>query len=198
MQFISAAAGRTGQMLNYRDMCRDTGISEPTAKKWLSILVTSGLVYLLPPYSANVEKRIVKTPKLYFLDTGLAAYLTKWTSPDVMMQGAGAGAFFETFVISEILKSYYNSGSEPAMFYYRDRDQKEVDLLIMENGVLHPLEIKKTASPKREDLFSFKSLSSIKGMHIGTGGLICMDDSPGIIDKDENGTLRYAIPASFL
>jgi predicted AAA+ superfamily ATPase len=193
IQFISVAASRTGQMLNYRDMSRDVGISEPTAKKWLSVLITSGLVYLLPPYSANVEKRVVKTPKLYFLDTGLAAYLNKWTSAEVLMQGAMAGAYFETFVVTEILKSYYNAGREPAIFYYRDKDQKEVDLLIMENGCLYPLEIKKTASPKPSDISAFNALSPIKNIQLGSGGIICMCGSLGILDKD-----RCAIPASFI
>ncbi|AEF80686.1 ATP-binding protein [Leadbettera azotonutricia] len=193
IQFITVAASRTGQMLNYQDMSRDVGISEPTAKKWLSILITSGLVYLLTPYSANVGKRVVKTPKLYFLDTGLAAYLTKWTSPEVMMQGAMAGAFFETFVIAEILKSYYNAGSEPALFYYRDKDQKEIDLLVMENGYLYPLEIKKTATPKRQDASAFAVLKNINGMKIGIGGIICTDTSLGLIDKD-----RYIIPVGFV
>ena len=193
MQFITVAAARTGQMLNYRDMARDIQISEPTAKKWLSILVTSGLVYLLPPFSINVEKRVVKTPKLYFLDTGLAAYLTKWTNPDVLQQGAAAGAFFETFIISEILKSYYNNGTEPAMFYYRDKDCKEIDLLIMENGTLYPLEIKKTSTPKKDDVSVFKVLNSIKGLKIGTGGLICTDTKLGVLDKD-----CYSIPAAFI
>jgi len=193
MQFITVAANRTGQMLNYRDMARDVRISEPTAKKWLSILVTSGLVYLLPPFSMNVEKRVVKTPKLYFLDTGLAAYLTKWTSPDVLKQGAAAGAFFETFVISEILKSYYNNLTEPALFYYRDKDGKEIDLLIMENGTLYPLEIKMTATPRTDDVAAFKVLKSVKNLKIGTGGLVCADTALGILDKD-----RYSIPAAFL
>ena len=193
MRFITVAANRTAQMLNYRDMARDVQISEPTAKKWLSILVTSGLVYLLPPFSMNIEKRVVKTPKLYFLDTGLAAYLTKWTNPDVLKQGAASGAFFETFVLSEILKSYYNNGTEPALFYYRDKDGKEIDLLIMENGTLYPLEIKTTATPKTDDVAVFKVLSAVKNLNIGTGGLVCMDTSLGILDKN-----RFSIPAAFL
>ena len=193
MQFITVAAARTGQMLNYRDMARDVQISEPTAKKWLSILITSGLVYLLPPFSMNVEKRVVKTPKLYFLDTGLAAYLTKWTSPDVLRYGAAAGAYFETFVISEILKSYYNNGTEPALYYYRDKDAKEIDLLIMENGALHPLEIKMTATPKREDVAVFKVLKAVKNLKIGTGGLICADTALRILDKE-----CYSIPAAYI
>ncbi|MCL2601272.1 MAG: ATP-binding protein [Treponema sp.] len=193
MRFITVAANRTGQMLNYRDMARDVQISEPTAKKWLSILVTSGLVYLLPPFSMNVEKRVVKTPKLYFLDTGLAAYLTKWTNPDVLRQGAAAGAFFETFVLSEILKSYYNRGTEPALFYYRDKDGKEIDLLIFENGTLYPLEIKMTATPKPDDVSAFKVLKAVKNLKIGTGGVVCTCTGLGILDKD-----RYSIPAVFL
>jgi predicted AAA+ superfamily ATPase len=193
MQFITVAAGRTGQMLNYRDMARDVQISEPTAKKWLSILVTSGLVYLLPPFSMNVEKRVVKTPKLYFLDTGLASYLTKWTNPDVLRHGAAAGAFFETFIIAEILKSYYNRGTEPALFYYRDKDGKEIDLLIMENGAIYPLEIKMTATPKTEDVTVFKVLKTVKNFKIGTGGLICTDSALGILDKN-----RYSIPVAFI
>jgi predicted AAA+ superfamily ATPase len=193
MQFVTIAASRTGQMVNYCDMARDVQISEPTAKKWLSILVTSGLVYLLPPFSANVAKRVVKTPKMYFLDTGLAAYLTKWTNPDVLRQGAAAGAFFETFVISEILKSYYNKGMEPSLYYYRDKDKKEIDLLIMENGVLHPLEIKMTATPKASDAAAFKVLNAVKGLKIGSGGLVCTCEALGIRDTD-----RYSIPVSFL
>ena len=193
MQFVSIVASRTGQMVNYRDIARDVQTSEPTAKKWLSILVTSGLVYLLPPFSVNVEKRVVKTPKMYFLDTGLAAYLTKWTSPDVLRQGAAAGAFFETFVIAEILKSYYHAGIEPSLYYYRDKDMKEIDLLIMENGTLYPLEIKMTATPKPGDAAAFRVLNAVKGFKIGSGGLICSADSLGILDKD-----RYIIPVSFL
>jgi predicted AAA+ superfamily ATPase len=193
MQFVTIVASRTGQMLNYHDITRDVQISEPTAKKWLSILVTSGLVYLLPSFSMNVEKRVVKTPKLYFLDTGLAAYLTKWTSPDVLQQGAAAGAFFETFVIAEILKSYYNTGREPALYYYRDKDKKEVDLLIMENGVLYPLEIKMTATPKINDIAAFRTLKAVKGLKIGSGGVICTAESLGILAKDQ-----YSIPVSYL
>ena len=141
----------------------------------------------------NVEKRVVKTPKLYFLDTGLAAYLTKWTSPDVLWHGAAAGAYFETFIISEILKSYYNAGTEPALYYYRDKDGKEIDLLIMENGALHPLEIKMTATPRTDDIAAFKVLKAVKGLKIGSGGLICASDSLGILDKN-----RYIIPAAYI
>ena len=117
LKFVSVTAARTGQLVNYADIARTTGISESTAKKWLSILVSSGLVFLLQPYSSNVEKRVVKTPKLYFMDTGLAAYLTKWHNSEVLMSGAMAGAYFETFVITEILKSFYNNGIEPPVYF---------------------------------------------------------------------------------
>jgi len=193
MQFITAAAARTGQMVNYRDMARDIGVSEPTAKKWLSILITSGLVYLLPPYSSNIEKRVVKTPKLYFLDTGLAAYLTRWTNPETLMQGAMAGAFFETFVIAEILKSYNNAGIDPALYYYRDKDQKEIDLLIEENGSLYPVEIKKTATPRAADAASFNVLRRTRNIRVASGGLVCTAPSLSLI-----GESLYCIPYHFI
>jgi uncharacterized protein len=181
INFITAAAARTGQLINYADMAKETGISEVTAKKWLSILVTSGLVYLLQPYSANVEKRVVKTPKLYFMDTGLAAYLAKWRTPDVLMTGAMSGAYFETFVVSEILKTFYNAGREPPVYFYRDKDKIEIDILIEDNGILYPVEIKKTASPSKKDVRSFAILSRIKAIKAGTGCVVCPCSSIGII-----------------
>ena len=155
MQFISVVASRTSQLVNYSDLADECSISEVTAKKWLSLLVTSGLVYLLKPYAVNVEKRVVKTPKLYFMDTGLAAYLTKWTNPEVMQNGAMAGAFFETYAVSEIIKSFANAGFEPPVYFYRDKDKIEIDLLIEQNGTIFPVEIKKTASPDSNDAKNF-------------------------------------------
>lgn len=184
LTFISVVAARTGQLVNYKDLSRETGISEVTAKKWLSILVTSGIVYLLQPYSKNIEKRIVKTPKLYFFDTGLAAHLTKWRTPEVLMNGAMAGHFFETFVISEILKSFYNSGIEPPLYFYRDKDKIEVDLLIENDGTLYPVEIKKTASPTKSDIKSFSILKRIQNTQIGTGCVVCPCDDVGIISEN--------------
>ena len=128
-RFMTVVAASTGQLLNLASLSRDVGISQPTAERWLSILVASNLVYLLQPYSNNVTKRALKTPKLYFLDTGLAAYLTKWTTTDVLKSGAMAGAFFESFVVAEIIKSYYNKGIlELPLYFYRDRDMNEIDL----------------------------------------------------------------------
>ena len=177
IKFMIATASVTGQLLNLTSLARDVGISVPTAERWLSILVTSNIVYLLKPYANNVLKRAVKTPKLYFLDTGLAAYLTKWTTAAVLKNGAMAGAFFETFVIAEIIKSYYNQGiAEPPLYFYRDKEQQEIDLLIEDNGVLYPLEMKKHADPKASDIKAFAVLDSIPGIQRGSGGVICTYD----------------------
>ena len=178
-RFMVAAAASTGQLLNLASLARDVGISQPTAERWLSILVASNIVYLLQPYSSNITKRAIKTPKLYFLDTGLAAYLTKWNTPDVLKNGAMAGAFFESFVISEIIKSYYNNGIlEPPLYFYRDKDMNEIDLLIEGNGVLHPIEMKKHADPVKRDTDTFALLDKIPGIQRGSGGVVCLYDQP--------------------
>lgn len=176
-RFMVAAAASTGQLVNLTSMARDVGISQPTAERWLSILVASNIVYLLKPYSNNITKRAVKTPKLYFLDTGLAAYLTRWNTPEVLKNGAMAGAFFESFVISEIIKSYYNKGIvEPPLYFYRDKDMNEIDLVIEENGTLYPLEMKKHADPQKRDMDAFDLLDTIPGTKRGPGGVICLYD----------------------
>ena len=176
-RFMTAAAASTGQLVNLSSLARDVGISQPTAERWLSILVASNIVYLLKPYSNNITKRAVKTPKLYFLDTGLAAYLTRWNTPDVLKNGAMAGAFFESFVISEIIKGYYNKGIvDPPLYFYRDKDMNEIDLVIKENGTLYPLEIKKHADPQKKDLDVFDLLGKIPGVNRGSGGVICLYD----------------------
>ena len=193
-KFMVAAAASTGQLLNLTSLARDVGISQPTAERWLSILVASNIVYLLQPYSNNITKRAIKTPKLYFLDTGLAAYLTKWNTPDVLKNGAMAGAFFESFVISEIIKSYYNKGIlEPPLYFYRDKDMNEIDLLIERNGVLHPIEMKKHADPVKRDTDAFALLDKIPGIQRGSGGVVCL--------YDKQVTLRSAdkvIPVNYL
>lgn len=176
-RFMVATAASTGQLLNMASLARDVGINQPTAERWLSILVASNIVYLLQPYSNNIAKRTIKTPKLYFLDTGLAAYLTKWNNPDVLKNGAMAGAFFETFVISEIIKSYYNKGIlELPLYFYRDKDMREIDLLIEDSGTLYPLEMKKHADPSRKDIDAFSILDKIPGIKRGSGGVVCLYD----------------------
>ena len=176
-RFMIAVAASTGQILNLASLARDVGISQPTAERWLSVLVSSNIVYLLNPYYTNVTKRAVKTPKLYFLDTGLAAYLTKWNTADVLKNGAMAGAFFETFVISEVIKSYYNKGIlEPSLYFYRDKDMKEIDLIIEDAGTLYPIEIKKHADPTAKDIANFSILDNLANVQRGAGGVICMYD----------------------
>jgi len=179
LQFMTASAAMTGQLLNLASLARDTGVSQPTAERWLSILRASNLVYLLQPFHNNLIKRTVKTPKLYFLDTGLAAYLTRWNTSEVLQFGAVAGAFFESFVVSEILKSYANNGVlDPPLYFFRDKEQKEIDLLIYRDQTLYPIEIKKSADPRSTDIKAFGVLDKISGFTRGSGGLICLYDSP--------------------
>lgn len=186
IKFMTAIASRSSQMLNVSSVANEVGISAPTADRWLSILISSNIVYLLQPYYNNIMKRAVKTPKLYFLDTGLAAYLLKWKTPEVLEAGAMAGAFFETFVVAEILKSNYNAGVlEPSLYYYRDKDGKEVDILIEQNGALYPVEIKKTSNPGREHINNFSALEKIKGVAVGPGGVVCLyEKSVRLNDKN--------------
>ncbi|HVJ50589.1 ATP-binding protein [Desulfitobacterium sp.] len=182
IRFLTCVAARTGQMLNYAEMAKDTGISPPTAKQWLSILVSSGLVALVEPYFNNVLKRMIKSPKMYFLDTGLCAYLTKWTTPEALEFGAMSGAFFETWVVSEIIKSYYNAGKKAPLFYYRDKDQREIDLIIHENNTLYPIEIKKSGNPSKDAIRHFGVLEKT-GLNIGNGCVICLASDFLPIDK---------------
>lgn len=175
LKFMSSVACYTGQLLNISSLARDVNISQQTAEKWLSILITSNIIFLLRPFSNNVMARAIKTPKLYFLDTGLAAYLTRWTTPDVLRSGAMAGAFFETFVIGEIIKSYSNRGIEPPVWFYRDK-YNEIDLVMEHDGKLYPVEIKKHSDPKRNDMRAFAKLDNVSGYTRGEGCVLCMLD----------------------
>ena len=193
LKFMSVIASMTGNLLNLSSVARDIGVSPPTAERWLSVLVASDLVYLLRPYANNMIKRAIKTPKIYFLDTGLAAYLTKWTTPAVLEAGAMAGAFFETFVIAEIIKSYYNAGLDLPLYFYRDRDGNEIDLLIWSDGALHPIEIKKTANPHKGDIRAFGLLEKIPDIKRGQGGVVCMYDKLLALHGED-----MIIPVSYL
>ena len=194
IKFMTAVASRTSQMLNLTSVANEVGISVPTADRWLSVLISSNIVYLLKPYYNNIMKRAVKTPKLYFLDTGLAAYLTKWNSPDVIEAGAMSGAFFETFVVAEILKSYYNAGVlEPSIYYYRDKDAKEIDIIIEESGTLYPVEIKKTSNPGKKHIENFSVLEQAKNINVGTGCVICMYEN--VININEK---NISMPVTWL
>ena len=160
--FIKAAAARTGQLLNYTDLAKDLAIDIKTAKNWLSILELCGLIYLLPPYYNNVTKRIIKTPKLYFLDTGLCAYLTGWDNPKSLEAGAMNGAVLETYVFTEILKSYWHNAKEPNIYFYRDKDGKEIDFLMEANNTLYPIEVKKTMLPNKTMVKNFAVLKNLE------------------------------------
>ncbi|MDD4349192.1 MAG: ATP-binding protein [Opitutales bacterium] len=173
LRFLRACAARTGQMLNMQDLSRDSDINPATAKRWLSILESSGIVYLLDPWHSNINKRMVKTPKLYFLDTGLAGYLTEWSSAATLEAGAMSGAFLETWVVSEILKSWWHNGKRAPLHYYRDKDTKEVDLLIHQDGIIYPVEVKKSANPGKDSIRNFNALRSL-GQPIGEGAVISL------------------------
>ena len=172
-RFVRSAAARTAQLLNMADMARDVGIAPNTAKQWLSILQASGLIWLLEPYHTNVSKRMVKAPKLYFLDSGLAAYLTEWSSPATLEAGAMSGAIFESWVVAELLKSYWHCGKQAPLYYYRDKDQKEIDVLIVQDGTVYPIEIKKTGNPGRDTVRHFSVLEKL-GLLMGPGAVICL------------------------
>ena len=146
-RFITAVAARCGQMLNTADIARDADINQIQAKSWLGILETLGIIFYLHPYSNNMLKRLVKTPKLYFYDTGLVCYLTKWSNAETLESGAMNGAILENYVVAEIMKTYLNCGKEPYLYYYRDKDAKEIDIVLEHDGVLNPMEIKKTSNP---------------------------------------------------
>ncbi|MDR3125244.1 MAG: ATP-binding protein [Endomicrobium sp.] len=192
LNFLKIVAARTGQLLNYNSIASDIGISVNTVKSWVSILETSGLIFLLYPYSTNVTTRVVKTPKLYFFDTGLVCYLTGWDTVKVLQNGAMNGAMLETYVISEIIKSYWHNGKRARVYFYRDKNQKEIDLIIEQNNMLYPIEIKRTANPTANDVKNFNILKSFK-KNIGAGAIVCLVDSPLPITKN-----TLAIPLTYL
>lgn len=172
--FLVFIAARTAQELKYDDISKALGISAPTAKRWVSLLEASGLIFILHPYYSNVSSRLVKTPKIYFMDTGLAAYLTRWNTPEVLENGAMNSAFFETYAVSEIVKSYWNAGKPADLYYYRDIDKKEIDLLIIEGNKIYPIEIKRSKNPAAPDK-NFSVLDKL-GFEVQTGIILCMSD----------------------
>ena len=190
-KFMIAVAARTGQMINYANIADEVGKDQSTIKRWLSVLEASGIIYLLEPFSSSVLKRAIKTPKIYFRDTGLAAYLTRWLTPETLANGAMSGAFFETFVISEILKSYSNRGIDYryCVSYYRGRDKKktsenEIDLIIEENGTLYPVEIKRSSKVTADQTSAFSVLDGIPDKKSGMGAVICMCPQPGVLREN--------------
>jgi len=204
LNFISVVAARTATTVSYEALASETGISAPTAKRWLSILVSSGLIGFIPPYANNALKRVIKAPRMYFLDTGLCAYIARWSSAEVLEQGAMDGQFFETWVVSEICKSYLNNGLRPPLYFYRDSNKKEIDLIIARDGMVNPIEIKKSAAtkaatshfsvlrpiehePAKEDIFS--GTAHLKTT-IGNGAVVSLTSDILPIDKN-----NWCIPA---
>ena len=180
--FIRAAACRVGQMLNTHDIAGDVGVSDDTAKRWLQVLEKSEVIFYLRPYSDNLLKRTVKTPKMYFFDTGLVAYLTKYSSPEILMNGAMNGAILENYTVAEIRKTWLNSAKECLMHYYRDKDTNEIDMVVEADGELHPIEIKKSTNPGTELASAFKVLD--KGaVPRGTGAILCLREELSAIDR---------------
>jgi predicted AAA+ superfamily ATPase len=175
IKFIRATASFTGQMLNMTTLAEICGKDVKTIKSWLSVLESSGLIFLLEPYYNNLKKRLIKTPKLYFLDTGLACWLLGWNTPEQLIKGAMWGHIYESFVFGEILKSYYNDGIvRPPLFYYRDKDKNEIDLIIENGSYLHPIEIKSTSDPTKSMVNAFRMLEGIPDKEVGEGAIICL------------------------
>ena len=189
MRFITAVAARSGQMINMAELAKDADINQKQVKAWLGILETLGIIFYLHPYSNNLLKRLVRTPKLYFYDTGLVSYLTRWSSAETLANGAMNGAIFENYVVSEIVKSYLGNGQEPYIYYYRDKDAKEIDIVMEQDGVLNPIEVKRSSNPGK-DLIRVFSLLDRASVKRGNGAVICMKQGLSAVDKD-----NYIIPA---
>lgn len=173
MRFLKAVAARTGQLLNYTDLARDCAVSVNTARNWTAVLQASHQVFLLPAWHSNLSKRLYTTPKLHFLDTGLCAYLTEWSSPETLSAGAMAGAILESYVVSEILKSWWHQGRDPTLYHYRDKDGREIDLLIAHDGCLYPIEVKRAATVSADDAAAFRLLEQ-KGGKAGRGAVLSL------------------------
>lgn len=188
LHFITAVAARCGQILNIAEIARDADINQKQAKNWLGVLETLGLIFYLHPYSNNMLKRLVKTPKLYFYDTGLVCYLTKWSSAETLQSGAMNGAILENYVVAEIRKTYLNCGKDPYMYYYRDKDAREIDIILEHDGVLNPIEIKKSANPGSELIKVFKLLDK-SSAKLSKGAVVCMKPELSAIDRE-----NYIVP----
>jgi len=182
MRFLKATAARTGQSLNYTDLARDCAVSVNTIRNWMAVLEASHQVFLLPAWPTNRSKRLYTTPKLHFLDTGLCAYLAEWSSPATLEAGAMSGAILESFVVSEVLKSWWHRGKDPALYHYRDKDGREIDLLIAQDGRLHPIEVKKAASVRLRDASAFGLLPQ-RGATAGEGAVMSLSAESIPLDR---------------
>lgn len=186
--FVRAAACRAGQMLNVHDIAQDVGVSDDTAKRWLQVLEKSDVIFFLRPYSNNLLKRTIKTPKMYFFDTGLVAYLTRYSSAEILANGAINGAILENYVVSELLKSYHNNAKECLLWYYRDKASNEIDMVIESDGMLHPLEIKRSVNPESELISAFNLLDKAS-VPRGNGAILCMRPKLSAINSE-----NYIVP----
>jgi len=191
-RFVTIAAARVGQLLNYSDIARDTGVSVSTIREWVNVLIATGQVVLLRPHFANIGKRQIKTPKLYFSDTGLVCYLTGWRGAQTASTGAMAGALFENYVVIEVYKSYLHRGREAPIWYYRNKEKREVDVIIAEDGLLYPIEVKLAAAVSKRDLVGIRSVEKA-GAPLGKGALVCMIDRRLPLSRTVD-----AIPASHI
>ena len=192
--FMKCIASRTGELYNAESVSRDVGVTVKTIQEWISILESSGIIKIIHAYSTNSTSRAIKTPKIYFMDTGLVCYLVGWTSAEVAMNGAMSGSLFETFVVSEVVKSFYNAGhSTEHIYFYRDKDKKEIDLLIEEDNILYPIEIKKSARPSLDMAKSFSVLNKIANKKIGNGCILCQCDKKTFLSDNV-----IALPIEYL
>ncbi len=191
-KFLRACAAFSGQLVNYNDLGLSAGVSGVTAKEWVKVLQSMGIVFLLEPYSSNELKRLVKTPKLYFCDTGFCAYLSSWTTRDVLMNGAASGHYYENYVIAELLRHYAYGRNRVNLNFYRDSKMKEIDLIIEEAGILHPVEIKKSASPDKSAVKSFPVLKEGERT-VGNGAVFCMSDA--VVPITET---NYIVPSNII
>ena len=182
--FMVACAARTGQLLNASDIANAVDVDHKTVKAWLSVLQASNIVRVIEPFWPNIDKRLTKTPKIFFMDTGLVCHLTRWTTPDQLRNGAAAGHIFETFVVSEILKSFMNSGkSLHDVWFYRDAKKREIDLVIQDGHILHPVEIKVSATVRKDAVKNFACLENLSGYEVGFGHVICQTPEPYLITR---------------
>ena len=193
--FLVSLAARSGQIVVYEDIASDVGVDIKTVQNWLSIVETSGIVKLIHTYKKNIIKRMIKSPKLFFMDTGLMCYLVGWKTYEQAKNGAMSGSIFETFVVSEIIKSYLNAGRDirDTIFYYRDKDKKEIDLLILEDGIIHPIEIKLSANVKKVMIKNFSVLKNNKEITLGEGAVVCLSENIVPISEDVE-----ALPIDYL
>lgn len=184
-RLLTACAALIGEQVNYKTLADAADISQPTAKQWVQLLVGLGILYLMQPYSNNRLKRLARTPKLYFLDTGLAAFLSMWLTPETLMNGAASGHFYENHIVAELVKSYAYAETKANLSYYRDTNAKEIDVFVESGGVVHPLEIKKSASPDRQAVKTFDLLER-SDIPRGCGGVVCMCEQPLPIDTQDS------------